>query len=80
MIEQEIILELNKVIYKRQSLSFHLEEVNGLPTYCETFTALQLSPSEMFLLRDTVKESKLRRMQPIEFYTDDSEMPMIIMI
>ena len=80
MIEQDIVVQLNQIIYTRKSLSFHLEEVNGLPTYIETFTKLELSPKELFLLCDEVEASNLRHMKPIKFYTEDSELPMIVMV
>lgn len=80
MIEQEIIIQLNKVIYKRKSLSFHLDFKDGKEVYIETFTHLELSPEELELLCQEVEASNLRKMKPIKFMVENEVLPMIVLI
>ena len=80
MIEQEIIIELNKVIYKKRSLSFHLEFKDGKDVYIEWETKLELTPAELELLCQEVEASNLRHMKPIRFMVQDEPLAMVVLI
>lgn len=79
-LEQDIVCQVNKIIYKKRSLSFHLEFKNDKNVYVEWETKLELSPEELDLLCNEIIASNLRHMKPIRFFVEGEPLAMVVLI